>query len=384
MQLFHFFDMDEQSYSHQLEDLALLIPESKPKRPRYFGLDILRIVACYMVMQLHSGQFYYSGQFASVLPGKGPVLIGFFNSLFRSAVPLFVMTSGYLLLPMRNDILTFLRSRFTRVLFPFFFWCIIYSFYNYALKNITLKQALLNIPYIFINYGCYVGHLWYIYMLIGIYLFIPILSPWCEQATIGQYIYFFSFWLLSGCIDYIHLLTPTVWGECAWNGISMLYNFNGYTGYAIFGAFVKIHLNQEEKYNLYLPAAVMVIIGYLLTVFIFEYKLSHSPIHAFDLEMGWRFINSNVIIMSCGLFLLLRKIQCKNSVLVKILQDVSTKTYGMYLCHIIILNGLHELIDPKNEFHCAFSFVLSFCTFIASYFAIKFISFIPFSKYIIG
>lgn len=26
------------------------------------------------------------------------------------------------------------------------------------------------------------GHLWYIYMLIGLYLFMPVLSPWLKQT----------------------------------------------------------------------------------------------------------------------------------------------------------------------------------------------------------
>ena len=47
--------------------------------------------------------------------------------------------------------------------------------YNF-LGEISFKDMLINIPHIFVNYGTDIGHLWYIYMALGIYLYIPIIS----------------------------------------------------------------------------------------------------------------------------------------------------------------------------------------------------------------
>ena len=44
-------------------------------------------------------------------------------------------------------------------------------------------QALIHIINIPVNFGVEVGHLWYIYMLIGLYLLVPILSPWLNSCT---------------------------------------------------------------------------------------------------------------------------------------------------------------------------------------------------------
>lgn len=34
-----------------------------------------------------------------------------------------------------------------------------------------------------LNFSMYTIHLWYIYMLIGLYLYLPILSAWLQQAS---------------------------------------------------------------------------------------------------------------------------------------------------------------------------------------------------------
>lgn len=128
----------------------------------------------------------------------------------------------------------------------------------------------------------------------------------------------------------------------------------------------------------------MMIVGYLITVVIWEVKLVHSPLKVFDLELSWKFTSCTVGVMAAGFFLFLRKIQSTNHKVNHICQDIATQTYGMYLVHIMILNTFHSLIDPNNKLSCGFSFVLSILTFVCSYFVIKLISFIPFSKYIIG
>ncbi|KAK8894730.1 hypothetical protein M9Y10_023167 [Tritrichomonas musculus] len=354
------------------------------KRPRYFGIDILRVFSCYMVMQIHAGEYYYIGENVTVRKGTGPFWVGIYNSIFRSCVPLFVMISGYLLLPVKTDIPTFLRTRFTRVLFPFFFWCALYSFYYLILKRINVKECFINIGLIFVNYGTDVGHLWYIYMLIGIYLFAPIISPWIKQATVPQFIYYLSFWAVSMCIRYIHIIFPAIWGECPWNNTPMLQSFTGHFGYAVLGAFIKIHLDPEEKYNFYWLGFILLALGYSISLVGWEYHYFIGTVSAVDQEMSWDFHTINIAMMAFGWFLLLRKIQCNQKIIVAVFQDVALKSYGMYLAHIMVLDQFHTLFDPDNKRPCIFIPIIAICTFIVTYLVIKILSYIPYSKYLIG
>ena len=221
-------------------------------------------------------------------------------------------------------------------------------------------------------------------MLIGIYLFAPIISPWIKQATLPQFIYYLSFWAITMCIRYIHILFPAIWGECSWNNTPMLQSFTGHFGYAVLGAFVKLHLDPFEKYNFYWLGFILLAVGYSISLAIWEYHYYIHTISAVDQEMSWDFHTINVGMMTFGWFLLLRKIQCNNNIIVKVFQDIALKSYGMYLAHIMVLDQFHALYDPDNKKPCIFIPLIAICTFIVTYGIIKLISYIPYSKYLIG
>jgi surface polysaccharide O-acyltransferase-like enzyme len=56
--------------------------------PRHCGFDLLRVIAIYMVMQIHTGEFEYIGTDGSVLHTPGSWEVGWTNSLLRVCVPL--------------------------------------------------------------------------------------------------------------------------------------------------------------------------------------------------------------------------------------------------------------------------------------------------------
>ena len=96
---------------------------------RNYSLDLLRVIACYLVIQQHASEFYYIGEGGTVVTGDNTFWIGIITTLCRSSVPLFVMLSGFLLLPMQDKISTFFRKRFTRIIYPFIAWCVLYAGY---------------------------------------------------------------------------------------------------------------------------------------------------------------------------------------------------------------------------------------------------------------
>lgn len=151
---------------------------------RNHNLDILRVLASYLVIQVHTGEFYYISPTGTVLSGENPFWVGVLNSICRTAVPLFVMISGFLLLPIKEEMTSFFKKRFTRVAIPFVIWCILYALYGALKGQATWTQAAMNILHIPVNFGTEVGHLWYVYMLMGLYLFAPIISPWIDRKSV--------------------------------------------------------------------------------------------------------------------------------------------------------------------------------------------------------
>src|ERR1700754_1920703 len=121
------------------------------KPARNYGLDVLRVIACYMVIQVHSGEFYYIGDGGVVLNTPDAHVVDWYNSLCRICVPLFVMISGFFLFPV-NDANTFFKKRLSRVAIPFVLWCILYAFYQYFMGMTDMSTVLFNILKISVNY----------------------------------------------------------------------------------------------------------------------------------------------------------------------------------------------------------------------------------------
>lgn len=363
------------------EKLILDNPDKVTKKERYFGIDVIRVLACYLVMQTHAGEFYYiNTKDGSVKEGDQKKFSGIYNSLARPCVPLFIIISGYLLLPVKTDIKTFIKKRFTRVAFPFIFFCIAYDIYNYFRNRITISQMWINIPKIFINYGTEVGHLWYIYMQLGIYLFAPIISPWIKAADFSQYLYYLVIWGVTTISIYVRRVYPEILGEAYWNNTGMLQSFIGNFGYAVLGAFIKIHL---KNYDLYILGACLYVIGASVTMGGFFYYMPTAKMCP-DIEVTWHFNTINLCLQSVGIVLVLRKLKSNNKVLCQIFNDIALKSYGMYLIHIFFLDLFYYLFDGENRNPAWCIFALAWPTFFTSYAAIKLISYIPYSQYIIG
>ncbi len=99
------------------------------------------------------------------------------NAATRCSVPIFVIISGYLLLKKEEATGTFYRKRIPKLVYPFVFWTIVYLvYYFYRYTNFELLSAE-KIGAIILDkmlHGAN-AHLWYLYMIIGLYLAIPFL-----------------------------------------------------------------------------------------------------------------------------------------------------------------------------------------------------------------
>lgn len=353
------------------------------EKTRNYGLDLLRVLACYLVIQIHAGEFFYIGDAGAVLSGDGPFWIGIINSLCRTAVPLFVMISGFFLLPVKEEMDTFFKKRFIRVAVPFVIWCMLYAIYKVFMGQTSWTEAGVNILHIPVNFGTDVGHLWYIYMLIGLYLFAPIISPWVASASRKGMEFYLVIWAITLCVPYIHVVFPAILGECYWNQTPLLYYFSGFLGYMILAAYIKKFMFEKRAWNL--PVGLLLIfVGYAITAggFISLLDSKYVP----NLELTWGFETINVCMMSVGIFLLLKNVHFANpsSAFVRGIADISRLSYGMYLLHIMILFFYFGQFDSMFGSVLIKVPVIAFCTFVTSYLIIKLISLLPGSKYITG
>ncbi|WP_158828565.1 acyltransferase [Mucilaginibacter lacusdianchii] len=253
-----------------------------------------------------------------------------FDSLFRFCVPLFVMITGGLLLPQQIGFTAFLKKRLTRILLPFVFWSLIYIGYNLALNirdhGFGVFHYLPSWVFAQIVQGA-APHLWYIYMIVGIYLFIPIVKPWVTQASNKAILFFLGIWLMVTIVTQQQLVKLD-------SPLDLRY-FSGYMGYLILGYYLSDRLAITSKVRA--VAALMLIAGYVITLAgtFFITKSNGHFLHTF-----YEYLTFNVILTSAGAFILIKGYTSYsgNSLYTKLRDVISRYGYGIYLGHLLVLN----------------------------------------------
>ena len=181
------------------------------KTERVVFIDYIRVIACFLVMLVHSSENFYAAD-SSGLAGSVSMLanesnrfwVAFYDGfLGRISVPLFMIVSAFLLVPMKpgTSMPQFYRRRAVRILPPFIIFMILYSLLPLLWNGMTWEQSLNDLKHIAFNFPSMAGHLWFMYPLISLYIIIPIVSPWLEQASARDERIFlgFTFSLPTSC-----------------------------------------------------------------------------------------------------------------------------------------------------------------------------------------
>jgi len=360
---------------------------------RIVFLDYVRVFACFLVMIVHASENFYGAAGStdmagpqSYLPSEADRLwVAVYDGFSRMAVPLFMIVSAFLLAPMKEGQTTwqFYRQRFIRIVPPFFIFMILYSTLPMLWGQLNEETSLKDLSRIFLNFPTLAGHLWFMYPLISLYLFIPIISPWLKKATAKEERFFIGLFLLSTCIPYLNRWCGEVWGQCFWNEYHMLWYFSGYLGYLVLAHYIHVHLTWNRSKRLTVGIISMVA-GAILTIYSFYVQAIPGELHSTPvIEIGWAFCTINCVLLTAGTFLLFTCINSQKAP--RLITEISKLSYGMYLMHIFWL-GLwatvfkHTLALPTvAAIPC-----IAVSTFICCFVTAKIISFIPGSKWIIG
>lgn len=327
-------------------------------------VDLLRIITCFLVVLAHACDPFV-GKFDD---NPEEFLSGaLFGSLVRCCVPLFVMISGVLLLPINADMGTFYSKRAKRILIPLVFWSMMlpvlyYLYFNFGIEgtvnpaivmdNYTLDATLTKMYTFLFNFNYDTTPLWYLYMLIGLYLILPIISAWLIQASQRDIKRFLYVWLVSTLVPYIQMAAPSLgytgnygsmglFGECYWNGFGIFYYFSGFLGFAVLAYYLKrFPLKWSWKRTLSITIPLFVV-GYAITALGFILTQKYFPGSYENLEVVWYFYGINVLMMTVAVFITVQKTNMTPS---PFLSKVASLTFGIYLCHFIVVQFGYDLV----------------------------------------
>lgn len=336
----------------------------------------LRVVATISVIFLHvtSGILYQYGSISDFIWWTGNI----YDSLVRFCVPVFVMLTGVLLLGKKYELNDFLKKRFLRIVLPFLFWSLIYALVslhdkisggNHEMSFFEIVKWLINQ----LKNGSSL-HLWYIYMIIGIYLFIPILSKWVQNATEKEILYFIFIWIFTLFINQPILSKFRV-------NINLTY-FSGFIGYVVLGYYLSIKRFVLSKGVMKIIALFLIFIGVAITIF-GTYFLSLQN-NSFQ-EYFYNYTTLNVLIASVGVFLFFKNLEISNLLFARICDFISQYSYGVYLVHVLVLRFMDAMKINYNFINPIFAIPLAtiICLLI-SLAIIYIVNKLPLGKYISG
>lgn len=327
-------------------------------KERDISLDLIRVLACCMVVMMHSPMVSDNA--------NGPFLMA--TSFFTApSIGLFFMVSGALLMPVKTDYITFIKRRFSKVVIPTLCWTVIYLSINllYSGSEINVLSTIASIP--FCPQG--EGVLWFMYTLSGVYLIAPILSGWLEKTKKSEIEIVLSLWAITLCYP---ILEKYVGIDTSTTGI--LYYFAGYAGYFLLGYYLKM-------YHKTIPLIYPLMITILGISLIFGMKYYGVE---FDFYKYFWYLSVVVVSFAIVIWKLLRSIKlhaCSGW-----LSDISNLTFGVYLCHILIMRKFLWKADciVNIDNYIVQTLVVAGLTIVISLILCWMISYIPGSQWIIA
>ena len=277
---------------------------------RILYLDILRIIACVMIVLMHSQR-----------PGMGihDWFLSGSSYITAAGIGLFFMISGALILGKAKtlaegkelDTFTFLKHRLLKIIVPLAFWSLLY----WSLSSIDASGL---------------GVMWFLWTIGGLYLLSPILLRWLQHASLHEVELYLCIWSISLLYPFLKLIILVGEGDTSW-----IYYFHGYVGYFILGYYLSIM--PMERLRKYLWGFVAL---FLLFTLIAPCAVFFLGLEVDFYSLFW-YLSLPVALQCIAWFVGFRYLEplftaCLSAFAPQIAQ-LSAMTFGIYLSQILVM-----------------------------------------------
>lgn len=293
-------------------------------------LDILKIVAIFAVVMIHIAGAQFGNYSTDSFEWAG---INFIDSSSRWAVPIFAMVSGALFLdPNRKvSIYKLYTKNIFRLITAFLFWSVVFALYKAVKSDFSLgimefvKTVLL---------GEY--HMWFMYMLAGLYILVPLLRPIAANKKLLTYAVGVCFFLML-----VSGYASIVPGGTTLSLIVSSTSLNlGYIGYFLLG---RLLMGASFSRSVRLLIYAFGVIGFAITMW-GTYVLSVNKASGVLVETLYEFCTINVAVMALAVFVLVKQmctlwgsVSGEETRIWKIAFRVADLSLGAYLLHVFFV-----------------------------------------------
>ena len=355
-----------------------MMPGSK-KRQRTPYLDILRVLACLLVILIHTPIRQYDTYYNT------PSLAGaLYTVLVAVNCNLFFMITGALLLPVKMTGRRFVKRRLAVVLPPLVVWTVVYLLEHALLLHNFTPRLLTSILFHPVE-----GLLWYVYVLAVIYVTLPLVSRCIDAIGKRGVEVILVLWVLSSFIPYQHgvFMEASQWSH------NMFGAFANYYGYVLLGYYMhRYGLPVFTRQHGWKWALLLVFGIVVMPLFEFLVQGRFGISWQQHLDTITNDISVNNIAMATLLFALVQRFaperydRQNRPMTATWWPMLSRCTFGIYLSQMIVLRQIVWPLTPwLGRTHWVVdSLVSGVITFIVCFLLVFILRRLPLRRYIVG
>ena len=303
-------------YNNEKKEYSL---NKDQRNKRNFGIDILRILAIFFIINHHI--IYHGGILfkTKILSFNNSILI-FLNTLFCSGVNIFGMISGFV---------GFHSHKYSNLIYLLFQT----FFYNYWIAFLFQKTrpSIVKDLYHYL-FPLFISDYWYFNAYFAMYFFLPLINVGIKNTNKREMeVFNLSLFLLFSCFnqirhyskrfrkDFFHFVNGFTY---MW--LIILYFFGSY-----FGKY-KINFNPHAKFTkIFINSLLLFFITFLRSFLIIYKKIYNQNSNAMIVE----YTSPSSVIISLIFINILSKLEINLKILQAIISFFSPLTYGIYLLH---------------------------------------------------
>lgn len=340
---------------------------------RIISFDVMRIVAAFAVVFQHIGGQNWPSSF----PSAEWELRNMWVSLAQWSVPMFIMISGALFLnPEKPLVIKKLYGKnLLRIVYTFLFWSAVYVICIEGFENgpiIAFVSVLKGPP-----------HFWFLKVMIGLYILIPMLKAVVADRNILNYAVFvlliISF-AIPSTFDHFGLLDKQ--RMMIWRGLYDEFGLPalGFVCYFVLGHYLNTNsFSKQIKYAIYILA---------LLSFVGAAYFTSVASHVFGHTEGFFYddLHPFMLIQTAAIFVFIKD-HCTtyNSRTSNLIINFSNCSFGIYLVHPLLMHLCDDCFALNSSSFNPLFFIPVFAIiiFFLSYALVKAISIIPFLKKVV-
>lgn len=294
------------------------------------NLELLRVCACVMVVFVHASKW--------VMPrsiSESEFIIGdLINSFSLICVPLFVIISGFFVLnnSRNTDIKVFYTKTFFNIVVPVLAYSVFYVAFS-LFKVKTLHEGSIKDIIYSLAMGRPYYHLWYMYMLVGLYLLVPFVIKAFDGYENKVILYVSGYFLAMATVSSVWYYVFEV--KKFWP-----LDFVTYLGYFFLGMYLA---RKPEPNGRYFSLSVYVLTS--VCILIVSSKTYHQSTNS---SYFFSYVSILTIISAISFFNFIRSLKVNASL---VLSFSSKHSFRVYLVHAFFLEVIFSIFGDEAWIH---------------------------------